>query len=264
MERRRLKGKGLASESPTSKEKERREWNTITNGAPLAVREPSYHLQSSVVRYVAPSPLKSLPKAIKAKNQADMEIDKVNEKVLDAMILTEDDLEDLEKSVKEFENLEMDEEILENDDLLDDESGQDAVQIEALSQLSPAHAENQMEPQQDRHQPQKKRKSTSKAISQNAKNKDTPKSRDGLAGTTDPPQPSNPTGVLKRRVPKNPDTKGVKASKKLSAARGQCSPKGKGATSKPSGPSTRKIPRYEVFPSAVSKKSLSLSGLVVS
>lgn len=79
-------------------------------------------------------------------DQNDMEIDKVNETGLDAMVLTEKDLDDLEISVKEFKNMEMDDDMIDNDDLLGDEPCQGAEQIDALTQLSPTHAEYQEEP----------------------------------------------------------------------------------------------------------------------
>lgn len=61
MERMRLKGKSIGSDTPTSKEKDRRVWNAISTAAPLSIREPSERLQSSMVRYVAPGPPKSPP-----------------------------------------------------------------------------------------------------------------------------------------------------------------------------------------------------------
>ncbi|KAG2304581.1 hypothetical protein Bca52824_033232 [Brassica carinata] len=245
LERRRLKGKAIVSETPTSKEKDRRTWNAITNPTPFSIREPSERLQSSIVRVAATKDQNDPHKDI----QSDMEIDKADEEAFNAMIMTKGEFDEVDKSVKEFEQLEMDAEMIDNDDLLGEEPERDAVQIEALSQLSPAHAEYQEEPQDGQQLTSDRRTRKNESSLKTARTKDQTSLR-----------------VLKRRIPKSPVSKGSKASKKLSAAHGRNSPKVKqgAATSKKSAPSSRKVPRHEVFPSAISKNSLSLSGSVVS
>ncbi|WZZ70078.1 hypothetical protein YC2023_081448 [Brassica napus] len=222
MERRRLKGKGIATATPTSKEKDRQARNSFITLAPLSIRETDKRIQSTVARYVAPKPRKSPPRVEANKDLNDMEIDKVDEAAQEAMVLTEDDLENLEKSVKEFEGLEVDDEMIDKDDLLGETPDMDAEQIDALTQLSPVHAEDQEEPQDGRNKSTDRKRSnvtTSRKDKTAARNFDTE--------ITVPAQDPKPKGVLKRRVPKSPDAKGSKASKKLNAARGRSSPKGK-------------------------------------
>ncbi|WZZ70987.1 hypothetical protein YC2023_082357 [Brassica napus] len=225
MECRRLKGKGIATATPTSKEKDRQARNSFITLAPLSIREPDERIQSTVARYVAPEPRKSSPRVEANKDLNDKEIDKVDEAALEAMVLTEDDLENLEKSVKEFEGLEMDDEMIDKDDLLGETPDMDAEHIDALTQLSPVHAEDQEEPQDGRKKSTDRKRSnvtTSRKDKTAAQNFDTE--------ITVPAQDPKPKGVLKRRVPKSPDAKGSKDSKKLNAARGRSSPKGKPGT----------------------------------
>lgn len=83
-------------------------------------------LQSTVVRYEAHTTPKSPPRKQTTKNQdalgretlSDMEIDRADKAAFNAMVMTKDDYEELDKSVKEFENLEMDDEMIDNDDFL--------------------------------------------------------------------------------------------------------------------------------------------------
>lgn len=198
--------------------------------------------------------------------QSDMEIDKADEEAFNAMIMTKGDFDEVDKSVKEFEQLEMDSEMIDNDDLLGEEPERDAVKIEALSKLSPAHAEYQEEPQDGQQLTSDRRTRKNESSLKTARTKDQTSLREGVIKTMEHKHPPLPSGVLKRRIPKSPVSKGSKASKKLSAAHGRNSPKVKqgAATSKKSAPSSRKVPRHEVFPSAISKNFLSLSGSVVS
>ncbi|KAL0796502.1 hypothetical protein Bca101_067879 [Brassica carinata] len=205
LERRRLKGKPIVSETPTSKEKDRRTWNAITNQTPFSIREPSERLQSSIV--------------------SDMEIDKADEEAFNAMIMTKGDFDEVDKSVKEFEQLEMDSEMIDNDDLLGEEPERDAVKIEALSKLSPAHAEYQEEPQDGQQLTSDRRTRKNESSLKTARTKDQTSLREGVIKTMEHKHPPLPSGVLKRRIPKSPVSKGSKASKKLSAAHGRNSPK---------------------------------------
>ncbi|KAF2611068.1 hypothetical protein F2Q70_00010065 [Brassica cretica] len=76
--------------------------------------------------------------------------------------------------------------------------------------------------------------------------------------------PYTAKGYLKKHVPKNPDLKGAKASKKLGQLRGRSSPNKRTKPGKLSTVSSSTVPRHEVFTSALSMKTLSLSGSVVS
>ncbi|KAG2251921.1 hypothetical protein Bca52824_082057 [Brassica carinata] len=168
-----------------------------------------------------------------------MDVDMIHGPNLDSMVLTETDLENIEKSVKEFENLEMDDEMIANDDLLGDAPGFDAVQIDALTQLSPVHTEIQ-DPQHDipvSSTPE--RRSADYASLPQRTNIDTVMSHDGTASKLPVTQTRKPAGVLKRNVPKSPDAKAARASRKLNAARGRTSPKvKKGNTSSTNLPTT--------------------------
>jgi len=116
----------------------------------------------------------------------------------------------------------MDDEMIDKDDLLGETPDRDAEKIDALTQLSPVHAEDQEERLDGRNKSTDRKKSnvtTSRKDKTAAQNFDTE--------ITVPAQDPKPKGVLKRRVPKSPDAKGSKASKKLNAARGRSSPKGK-------------------------------------
>ncbi|KAF3522204.1 hypothetical protein F2Q69_00048842 [Brassica cretica] len=195
-----------------------------------------------------------------------MDVDMIHGPNLDSIVLTETDLENIEKSVKEFENLEMDDEMIANDDLLGDAPGFDAVQIDALTQLSPVHTEIQ-DPQHDipvSSTPE--RRSADYASLPQRTNIDTVMSHDGTASKLPVTQTRKPACVLKRNVPKSPDAKAARASRKLNAARGRTSPKVKkgNTSSKAAAHPSHKLPRIEVHPSALSKKTLSLSGSVVS
>lgn len=61
---------------------------------------------------------------------------------LDDMEITKEDEEEVDRMVNEFSDVVMDETTLDNDDLMIDEPGMDAEKIDAISQLSPATAED--------------------------------------------------------------------------------------------------------------------------
>ena len=72
----------------------------------------------------------------------DLDIDKLMETAnLDDMEFTKEDEAEVNMMVDEFNDVAMDETMLDNDDLLIDEPGMDAEKIDAISQLSPAAAE---------------------------------------------------------------------------------------------------------------------------
>lgn len=142
MERRRLKGKSIATGTPTSKEKNHPGEYYADILAPLTIKEPTTTLPAPSVRPPPPTPLVA-PRLVKGTEIMDMdlEMEKIDRVELDAMVITDADMVNLEKSVNEFENLEMDDELIDNDDRLGDSPDVNAEQIEALTQLSPAHAE---------------------------------------------------------------------------------------------------------------------------
>ena len=160
----------------------------------------------------------------------------------------------------------MDDEMIANDDLLGDVPGFDAVQIDALTQLSPVHTEIQDTLHDIPVSSSPERRRADYASSPKGANIDTVMSHDGTAAKPQATQTRKPAGVLKKNVPKSPDAKAVRASRKLNAARGRTSPKvKKGNTSgKSAAHPSHKLPRIEVYPSTLSKKPLSLSGSVVS
>ncbi|CAN7010915.1 unnamed protein product [Brassica oleracea var. botrytis] len=232
--------------------------SALTRLAPLSIHEPTEHSSSGATMYVAPGPLIKPSRVVTSNINTEMDVDMSHGPNLDAMVLTETDLENLEKSVKEFENLEMDDDMIANDDLLRDIPGLDAVHIDALTQFSPVHAEIQ-DPLQDGLP-------SSTPERRSAEHANTVMSQEGIAAKPSNTQARKPICVMKRNVPKSPDAKGVRASRKLNAAREHTSQKvKKGITSSKSPiPSSHKLPRIEVYPSALSKNSLSLSGSVVS
>ncbi|KAL0862875.1 hypothetical protein Bca101_041993 [Brassica carinata] len=61
-------------------------------------------------------------------------------KQIDAVVMTKEDEEDVDKLVDEFGDVDMDDTMIQNDDLLGDEPGYEI--IDAISQLSPANAVN--------------------------------------------------------------------------------------------------------------------------
>ncbi|KAF3607495.1 hypothetical protein DY000_02049751 [Brassica cretica] len=82
--------------------------------------------------------------------------------------------------------------------------------------------------------------------------------------TTEAQPPYVPKGLLKKKSPRSPDIKGSNASKKLQSLLSRASPKKKMAPGKKQSSSSTMVPHSEVFPSASRKKTLSLSGSVVS
>ncbi|CAN6977631.1 unnamed protein product [Brassica rapa subsp. trilocularis] len=162
--------------------------------------------------------------------------------------LTEVELAEVDNLILETERLEMDENMLDidNDDLLGDSPDRDAEKIEAISQLSPANA----------------------VITKAAPPAQLPLKEKAILPphepTTEAQPPYVPKGLLKKKSPRSPDIKGSNASKKLLSLLSRASPKKKTALGKKQSSSSTMVPRTEVFPSASRKKTLSLSGSVVS
>ncbi|CAN7035767.1 unnamed protein product [Brassica oleracea var. botrytis] len=151
----------------------------------------------------------------------------------------------------------MDAEMLDNDDLLDEVPDDNAEKIDAISQLSPDNAETTNKLQED--------------LSMVPLPTAPSQAKNALAQTQDIAQRASlpmtsAKGYLKKLVPKNPELKGQKASKaskKLNQLRGR-SPRKRSTLGNLSTISSHDVPRNEMFPSALNKKPLSLSGLMVS
>lgn len=157
----------------------------------------------------------------------------------------------------------MDDETLENDDLLDEEEmpvdeflvedemveeGQE--RIEAITQLHTPRETKELV-QTASFMEKEARYHKNKKVQNSSQNN--PDVRAGNSKVTD-------AKLGKRRTPKSPDIKGV-ASKKINALRIRQSPKKKTYNSRPK---TNGVPRNEVFPSALGKKSAANLGSVVS
>ena len=182
-----------------------------------------------------------------------LELDVGMDQDIDATI-TDLELAEVDNLVLETEGLEMTENMrdenmfdADNDDLLGDSPDFDAEKIEAITQLSPANAVHQEAAPGDQQLiPAKK-----------------------TACLHDPVQESLPgayvpKGLLKKRNLRSPDIKGAQALKKLQTLNNRAFPKKKTISAKRQTSSSTMVPRIEVFLSASRKKSVSLSGSVVS
>ncbi|XP_010425929.1 PREDICTED: uncharacterized protein LOC104710966 [Camelina sativa] len=182
------------------------------------------------------------------------------------------------KDIELEDEMIMDDEMIDNDDLLTEEDPpiddylreagilyvsteqgehieEGEEQIEAISQLSPVIKSKLRQP-------------SKKAYARDRNKEKTIKDKDKVTAQHPPAvisqESTNPPGVDenmdKRRVSKNPEISGV-ASRKLNALRVRQSPKKKSGNGR-----TRStaVPRNEVFPSAISKKSAAKPGSVVS
>ncbi|CAA7059761.1 unnamed protein product [Microthlaspi erraticum] len=142
-----------------------------------------------------------------------------------------------EEAIYDLENQEMDDEMMNNDDLLGEDLEDEQEQIEAISQLSPPNTV------------QSKKSAWPLPLWTLEKKQKEQSQQD--QGT-------------KKRVPVSPESKGLRASRKLQALRSRTSPKGGKGNVLRSSIRTKQLPRNEVFPSALSKKSSNAAGSVVS
>ncbi|KAJ4880975.1 Uncharacterized protein Rs2_38030 [Raphanus sativus] len=262
---RRIKGKAHISDTPTSRERAPRLRSTS-----LSIREPvdapnapqANNSPRATEPTPAPAPTSKVPRNL------DMELDDFVQEL--DITLTEEDIAMVDKMVKETELLEMDADMMDNDDLLDELPDDSEEKIDAISQLSPATAEATKELETEFELDFPEEPMTMQTLNSLGLARET-----NAANTSDTAQtkaqrvplpPSTAKGYLKKHAPKNPEVKGAKASKKLSQARGRNSPRKRATPGIPPTVSTvsSTVPRNEVFPSAKSKKSLSLSGSVVS
>ncbi|KAJ4911314.1 Uncharacterized protein Rs2_05935 [Raphanus sativus] len=247
---RRIKGKAHITDTPTSRDREPR---TKPASLTLTIREPE-DVRRESPHSKAPAQATSPPRlASMAPKNLEMDLDLEFVQELD-ITLTKEDIARVESEL-----LEMDAEMMDNDDLLDESPDDNAEIIDAISQLSPVLAVTDMEMQkmQENPLPLENKKASSQVQSKTVPIRD---------GTSKAPSSYTARGYLKKQVPKSPDQKSAKASKvskKLS--RGRNSPKKRTTMGKTTAtlPSSQ-VPRIEVYPSAKSKKPLSLSGSVVS
>ncbi|KAF8051283.1 hypothetical protein N665_1754s0001 [Sinapis alba] len=231
---RRIKGKSLITDTPTSRDRE-----------PL-----------SILRRQRPPPP---DQTNMVSGNFDMDLDLEFDQELD-ITLTEDELAMVDNLVKETELLEMDEAMLDNDDLLDESPDVNAEKIDAISQLSPApaNAETTIGIQKDFMPPPAPLPPPPPAPRAPAPTQTSSKK------AAQPQTQRIAKGYLKKHTAKSPDLKGAKASKKLNQIRGRCSPRKRTTPGNTTFASSIAVPRNEVFPSAISKNSVSLSGSVVS
>ncbi|KAG2330578.1 hypothetical protein Bca52824_001758 [Brassica carinata] len=223
----------------------------------------------------AESPEKTLPSAVllrdrgtvSRKDGPSLDLDKLmRSEQIENMVMTREEESEVDKLVDEFGGVVMDGNMIQNDDLLVDEPGFDAEIIDAISQLSPANAvvcNKHGEDNQDDREKRDRVERSAQAHIQNSpaqtKKKTIGRDRNIQAGR----QSRNASGTeLKRQVPRSPEIKGARASKKLNAIRGKPSPKtqrGPGTSLKPD---SQYVPRFEVYPSAKSLTSIAVSGSV--
>ncbi|KAG2281257.1 hypothetical protein Bca52824_052477 [Brassica carinata] len=235
----RTMGKTHITDTPTSRDREPR-----ARSSSVIIRDPENRHQTHQ-HTISPRPEASSPgHKNNVPKQLDLDID------LDLG-------QDPEITLTEDEIALMDAEMLDNDDLLDEVPDDNAEKIDVISQLSPDNAETTNELQED--------------LSMVPLPTAPSQAKNDLAQTQDIAQRASLSmtsakGYLKKLVPKNPELKGQKASKaskKLNQLRGRA-PRKRSTLGNLSTVSSPDVPRNEVFPSALSKKPLSLSGSVVS
>ncbi|KAH0855398.1 hypothetical protein HID58_008050, partial [Brassica napus] len=141
---RRLKGKSIMLEGPASKTPvsthQRFPQAMLTRDRGTVV------IREGGLRTPPPAP-RLFPPPLRLRDETEdpsLElVNLMNSKQIDEMVLTREEEAEVDKLVEDFGDVVMDEDMLQNDDLLVDEPGQDAEIIDAISQLSPAHAVNQ-------------------------------------------------------------------------------------------------------------------------
>ncbi|WZZ26980.1 hypothetical protein YC2023_010381 [Brassica napus] len=205
---RRLKGKAIVTDSPTSNAKE---------------THPSLMARRSKNLTITEQPLDAPPLLTRREQKYDPPIMEQGDKFMElgagldqdlGVQLTELELAEVDNLVLETERLEMEDNMIdiENDDLLGDSPDFDAEKIEAISQLSPANAAITKMATLSQHLP----------IDKVAAAHEEPGSKNQTG-------PYIPKGLLKKKTPRSPDIKGENASKKLHTLKGKASPKKKNA-----------------------------------
>ena len=204
---------------------------------------------------------RATPIATATREEEFLDDDMLTEEQAKQVIMTAEDEAEVDRIVSEFDDVIMDENMMENDDLLVDESGFDAEKIDAISQLSPMQVQNEpdeaMGPKnQSPHSHEKAQRAEHESKKHAASAQSMLEVPSGRIATD--------KGVAKKKPASSADVKGARASKKLAAQRGRASPKKSRGPGIPPKSASQKVPRNEVFPSANSKNSLSLSGSMVS
>lgn len=186
--------------------------------------------------------------------------DFLNEEQAKMITLTAAEEAEVDKLTSDFDGVIMNKNMMENDDLLIDEPGYEEEQIEAISQLSPMHIqEENMGDESDAEQ-----QLATTEVARSRKVQDGIRSDTHQEGGEHNKERQPPAkGFLKRKPTTTTEVKGAQASKKFQAHRGRSPKKNKGSGMILKS-NSHKVPRHEVFPSAGSKKVLFLSGSVVS
>lgn len=203
---RRLKGKAIATGSPSPQEKAAHLASLAARGTSLMIREapaaPTHRTPYTSPRYDS-NQTKQADKPLDNEFGLDLDLD---------MPMTDLELAEVDNLVLETERLEMDENMMDNDDLLGDSPAYDAEQIEAISQLSPAITGSPRAPPSASLAPPAASVPKTAARAQ--------------------PNPYIPKGLLKKKAPRSPDIKGANASKKLLSLKSRASPKKKATSGK--------------------------------
>ncbi|CAN7067315.1 unnamed protein product, partial [Brassica rapa subsp. trilocularis] len=182
---RRIKGKGLITDTPTSREREPGRIRSST----LIIREPAI---DTLDRQPIKTPHTAAPPpehTDKNPNPQDMELDIDFDQELD-ITLTEEEIALVDSLAKDAELAEMDAEMMENDDLLDEIPDEAAEKIDAISQLSPTNVEDSTVMQEDLLAPTRAQTVTNP-------NRSKPYQA--------PPTLPSAKGYLKKHAPKSPD-----------------------------------------------------------
>ncbi|KAF3509536.1 hypothetical protein F2Q69_00005565 [Brassica cretica] len=231
---RRLKGKAIATGSPSPQDKAAHLASLAARGTSLTIREnpaaPTHRTPYTSPRYDS-NLIKQSDKPLDNEFGLDQDLD---------MPMTDLELAEVDNLVLETERLEMDENMMDNDDLLGDSPAHDAEQIKAISQLSPANAVSPEAPPSDHLAPP----ATSVPAPKRA--------------ARAKPNPYIPKGLLKKKAPHSPDIKGANASKKLLSLKSRASPKKKSTSGKHQTASSTMVPRTHLASLAARGTSLTI------
>ncbi|KAF8117945.1 hypothetical protein N665_0008s0275 [Sinapis alba] len=145
------------------------------------------------------------------------------------MEMTREEENEVDKLVDEFGDVVMDDNMVQNDNLIVDEPGYNAEIIDSISQLSPENAEFLNMQEEARYSAMGETiptvsafKTQKQPLTDQKKKKSSGKDRSTQVGK----QSGLPSGaVMRKKIHRIPDLKGVCASKKLNAIRGKPSPK---------------------------------------
>ena len=231
----------------------------------LRIRDGESPLCPEETRYVS-----SLVRPSTEPEIVNLDLDRLMESHhIDNLVMTREDEAEVDKLVEDFGDVIMDDNMMQNDDLLVDEPGFDAEKIDAISQLSPAYAED-IDKQREDYQEAQMSDANPRAMEKGAllpsAGRDKKIADAHVPDTKGISKQSNLAGTeSKKRNPQSPGGgEGVRASKKLSLPRGRPSPKKPKAQGTSKKSQKNDVPRIEVFPSTKRMNSSSVSGSVVS